>query len=260
MAASIAMLASYFFLASSIAAQESFDPGCPVPFGNLKTRPRPVDSCPVEGVGSNESQLAQNRQKNNLCVTTPAVAINQFTFTKLQAAVEQKGIAFGNTQHLPADRSVLRSVYTTTTKNTIGEGTRVAYVGYVLEAHPSDVSSGEDVNCKLHGAVNNDIHVTMAPTPTTALCQGIVAEIIPHSRPLAWEKISTMSHDHPFLIIGQLFFDASHEPCRPGKPTKPPRMSLWEIHPIYAIYVCKGTTPAECKAANRQAWVPLAAC
>jgi hypothetical protein len=40
-------------------------------------------------------------------------------------------------------------------------------------------------------------------------------------------------------LKGQLFFDASHVPCRPGKPVNPARSSVWEIHPIYSVDVCK---------------------
>jgi len=242
---------------ASMSAQSEFNPGCPVPFGNLKSTGRPVDGCSIEGVGSNESQLAQNRAKNNLCLSGQPVPITHLTFAKLQAAAEQKGINFGNATRLPEDRAALRSIYTTSDGNQIGEGTLVVYVGYVLNAHYSDVSSGESVNCKMLGKINNDIHITLALTPQANTCQGIVAEIIPHFRPLAWEDIVTMPHTRPVRIVGQLFFDASHQPCRAGKAASPPRMSLWEIHPIYSIEVCTGTTPPECQGNNPQAWVPL---
>ena len=240
-----------------MSAQSEFDSGCPVPFGDLKSMGRPVDRCLTEGEGSNESQLAQNRAKNNLCLTTQPVAVTQFSFARLQAAVEQKDIPFGNARRLPQDRAALRSVYKTSNGDQIGEGTLVAYVGYVLDAHYSDVSSGESVNCKMLGKINNDIHVTLALTPNASPCQGIVAEIIPHFRPLAWEDIVAMPHNRPVRIVGQLLFDASHAPCRLGKPASPPRMSIWEIHPIYSIGICTGTTPAQCQGNNPQAWVPL---
>jgi hypothetical protein len=251
------ILAFLSFVAWPAAAQTAFDPGCPLPFGDLKSIGRPVDKCSIQGVGTTESQLAQNRQKNNLCLTTPVVPITQLSFQKLQAKVEQKGIPFGDAQHLPTDRSVLRSLYTTSSGDMIGEGTLVAYVGYVLNAHFSDVSDGESVNCKMLGKVNNDIHITLASSPNASPCAGIVAEIIPHFRPLAWEDIVNTPRGHPLLIIGQLFFDASHRPCRPGKAASPPRISIWEIHPIYHMYVCRGTTPAQCQGANPQDWIPF---
>jgi hypothetical protein len=56
-----------------------------------------------------------------------------------------------------------------------------------------------------------------------------------------------------------LFFDASHNLCAIGQPThgNPPRRSHWEIHPVYAIDVCKFTTIANCKV-DANAWTPLA--
>jgi len=245
-------------VASSAAAQTTvFNPGCPVPFENLKSTGRPVDRCGIDGVGSTDSQHAQNHAKNNLCLTTPPVPIVLQDFINLQATVQREHIPFGSAQQLPDDRSVLHNIYKTAFGNTVGEGTLVKYVGYILNAHYSDVSDGESVNCKMLGKINNDIHITLSSTPTASPCQGIVAEIIPHLRPLAWEDIVTMPHTHPVLIVGQLFFDASHHPCNSQGKGSPPRISIWEIHPIYAIFVCKGTSSAECKEDNPQAWLPF---
>lgn len=49
------------------------------------------------------------------------------------------------------------------------------------------------------------------------------------------------------------FFDASHKPC----PDSPARFSLWEVHPIYAIDVCKKATLEECPADGASVWTPL---
>src|SRR5438270_554874 len=98
-------------MALSMSAQSEFDSGCPVPFGDLKSTGRPVDRCPTQGESSNESQLAQNLAKNNLCVAMQPVPVTQLSFARLQAAVEQKGIPFGNARRLPQDRAALRSIY-----------------------------------------------------------------------------------------------------------------------------------------------------
>jgi len=64
-------------------------------------------------------------------------------------------------------------------------------------------------------------------------------------------------------ITGQLFFDGSHAACTSaGQPGFNPvrnaldfkRLALWEIHPIYAIDVCKNTDRSQCDAADASAW------
>ena len=62
---------------------------------------------------------------------------------------------------------------------------------------------------------------------------------------------------HPYRITGQLFFDASHKPCKNGKGPNPKRISIWEIHPAYAIDVCSNSTLASCKATDDSLWTPL---
>jgi len=52
-------------------------------------------------------------------------------------------------------------------------------------------------------------------------------------------------------------FDASHVPCAPDKEANPARLSLWEIHPVYAIDVCSETTIAACRIDDESLWTPL---
>ena len=64
--------------------------------------------------------------------------------------------------------------------------------------------------------------------------------------------------ERPVRISGQLFFDASHQPGRPGQRNEPRlRATLWEIHPVYQIDVCRKSTLAGCRASEAGAWVPL---
>jgi len=104
------------------------------------------------------------------------------------------------------------------------------------------------VNCKLRGKEQNDIHIVLGRTSTADLCDSATAEISPHFRPAAWEQITETTLRHPVRIIGQLFFDASHSPCRNGQGPNPQRISLWEIHPVYAIDVCRSAALAACDA------------
>jgi hypothetical protein len=50
----------------------------------------------------------------------------------------------------------------------------------------------------------------------------------------------------PYRVTGQLFFDASHKVCPCGTSNcSPVRASLWEIHPVYNIEVCKAGSPCD---------------
>jgi len=150
----------------------------------------------------------------------------------------------------------------------------------VLEATHSNVDknepltkgNGESVQCNLLGCAFNDIHITLAEEPNeTSLCRTIVAEIIPHYRPAAWDLFDSPDYTaflkmHPVKITGQLFFDGSHVACTSAGQAgfnpvrKAPdfkRLALWEIHPIYAIDVCKNTDRSQCDAADASAWFPF---
>ena len=62
---------------------------------------------------------------------------------------------------------------------------------------------------------------------------------------------------------GQLFFDGSHVPCtKDGKAGFNPardnakdfeRLALWEIHPIYAIDLCKYKQTSQCRFSDKGA-------
>jgi hypothetical protein len=65
--------------------------------------------------------------------------------------------------------------------------------------------------------------------------------------------------DVPMRFTGQVFVDASHKPCKDGKglPGNPARFTVAELHPVYAIDVCKFATKAKCKWNDDSAWTPL---
>jgi hypothetical protein len=157
---------------------------------------------------------------------------------------------------------------------TVGEGSKVSFVGYVMAYEFADTHGGEDVNCNLNGDETNDIHLTLRQTPGLILkrpatlpdprCNSVSAEISPHFRPAAWNKLAAASSNaiftsRPLRITGALTFDAEHKPCANGKPAtgSPVRISVWEIHPVYAVDVCKFRTLARCAATNAAAWTPF---
>jgi hypothetical protein len=95
-------------------------------------------------------------------------------------------------------------------------------------------------------------------------CNSITAEISPHFRPAVWDKFDSAPYrpvfqKYPVRITGTLLFDAAHRPCTNSIPSagNPVRISVWEIHPVYAIDVCRYTTLARCKAGDQSAWIPF---
>src|ERR1051325_9541439 len=73
----------------------------------------------------------------------------------------------------------------------------------------------------------------------------------------------TLMHfgDHPFRFTGPLFLDSDHEPSRAdGTGGSPDRASVWEVHPLYNIEICKFTSKNKCdpsNPANKKSWVTL---
>jgi hypothetical protein len=133
---------------------------------------------------------------------------------------------------------------------------------------------GESVNCNMPQLAANDIHIALIATAAGAKkalakknpnqpdpeCATVTAEITPHHRSTTYNRFDTNPAD--FLksgtkqkkgqdkltsrrlplqgarvrITGQLFFDASHTPCKNGH-GGPPRRSIWEVHPVFEIQV-----------------------
>ena len=275
------------------AAQAPTDPlpsSCD-PFGALSTNDRPVDnSCGLQGTpGATSGQQAQNRVKNNFCAhqnATPAT-ITRYTFDRLQARTPSKAtLPWGSRDSIPATdsaRNALHDLYTTTYGDTVGEGSYVQFVGYILEGH---FGGAESVNCDLNRRQSVDIHLALVTVRPSTLdltnydteCTSVTAEISSHHRPIDWdilgrmtkpgagrkltgaqEKLADEDLRRPIRIRGQLMFDASHRLCANGHRTtgNPARRSGWEIHPVYSIDVCESaTTLASCQIDGRR-WKPL---
>lgn len=124
----------------------------------------------------------------------------------------------------------------------ISEGDVVAVAGFIVgDPHPN---TGESVNCNLHGASNNDIHITIAAEAGSDEMDGFVVEMIPENRPDAWNQSALGDVEHKrqqVLVIGQLFYDSKHHVNDdPDNPLSgdPKRMSLFEVHPITKFLVC----------------------
>ena len=242
------------------------------PFGGLAEHQAIDDRCGPDGTGGANS-ITQNRVKNNLCAPMPATVVDFATLQTLQGDIPALGIAFGSPQTIPTPAERPRLQHPDTTHGiAVGEGSLVQFVGFLLEAHYSDVLSGEDVNCNLPGDPTNDIHIAIGPRLDAPECASITAEVIPHFRPHAWTMLATLNGptvatlrqnarlDRPLRFTGQLMFDASHLPCSNGQPASeaPARTSSWEVHPVYRIDVCSvGADTGACPSTSESAWTPL---
>jgi hypothetical protein len=274
--------------ASEVARSDVFHFDCPqVPFPVL-TRSRPIDGlCGIAGDQVGGQKAIQNALKNNLCrgLDSAITTLQLGDFIALQRAVEQRGIKFGRAgghEFFPDDRAALANLIAINARM-VGEGSYVEFAGYMDDPHYADVDEGESVNCKLPGKEMNDIHINLVQEPTPkipgrndparpfaiaerqrALCrQNVVAEIIPHYRPAQWEerRLQVVANLRiPVRVAGQLFFDASHFACdgeeaHRGESLR--RASIWEIHPVYSIDVCRAGTLEACPADDDGMWIPL---
>jgi hypothetical protein len=228
------------------------------------------------GSAPNSPSAKQNLIKNRFCLsgapTTP-VELDFATFIKLQQEAERRHIPFGrktdpktkkSVEDLPTNRSVLVNLITDTHGKHLGEGTLGTLEGFVLNAQHSNTfvfgEGGESVNCNKTSLADNDIHIELVQTASeTDECKCLTAEITPHHRTDVYNRFDTNPKD--FLdggsqkpgqdklsgsplplkgarvrVTGQLFFDASHTPCKNGHGA-PARSSIWEIHPVYSIEV-----------------------
>src|SRR5437868_13886043 len=130
---------------------------CTLPFDAIKQSHAIDTSCPAGGTATSSAQAAQNEAKNNFCASGAPANLTFDHFPQLQRAAENAGIPFGNDANLPPDRSVLHDLLPLSGSQKVGEGSVVRFAAFVMDAHYSNVSKGESVNCKHSGIENNDI-------------------------------------------------------------------------------------------------------
>jgi hypothetical protein len=223
---------------------------------------RKVDrQCGLGGAPGTDANRAQNAAKNNFCAEGPIIDLTREHFEQLQSAAERTGVKFGARDRLPEDRSVLRQLLPVPDGARVGEGSLVRHVGFLTNPRNSNVDNGESVNCNFRGAESNDIHFDLVQDPDDDACLSVTAEITPHRRSPHYEKevlLQSRIAERPVRVTGQLFFDASHKPCVNGEPHGAPlRISLWEIHPVYTIEVCKRRTLDSCPSNDDSVWLPI---
>lgn len=227
--------------------QQMFKPGCALPFVSHAV-PDIDNHCTIDGKGKTAAKVAESHAKNNFCATGTVVPLTFDDFTKMQ-----DDTAFKKSS---ADRSVLQSVINVGGRS-VGEGVLAEYTGLIDDAHYSNRSNGEAVNCYIPGEDTNDIHIVVVQRSGEDPCNSVTAEMSPHFRPEHWTPDILNSLSRPVRFRGPLFYDSSHSPCRPGKRASPARASVWEIHPVYSVDVCTSSQDlAACKRSDAT-WVTL---
>jgi hypothetical protein len=238
---------------------------CTLPFDAIKQTHAIDSSCEASGTASSAPQASQNEAKNNFCATGTPVSLNFNNFAQLQQAAQSAGIPFGGPSSLPPDRGALHDILALAGQGNVGEGTVVRLAAFVMDAHYSNVSKGESVNCLQPGNENNDIHIVLGQSAVPSgqklteaqECASVTAEISPHFRPDVWTPDSLNTHNtHLFRFTGQLFFDAAHRPCVGGTGANPKRVAIWEVHPVYAVDICMDSSN-NCTVGSDANWIPL---
>ncbi len=242
---------------AGISKQMAFQAGCKLPFDSIKTAGLTVDAtCTENGnAGNDMGKRLESNAKNDFCVEGDPTPIVFEDFTNLQTASDK--IA-GLKKMLDKSRDPLSDIVSSKQGSQIGEGTFVQYVGFLFNAHFSNVGSGELVNCKLRAEQENDIHIELMKDSTEEdECQGVTAEMSPHFRPEAWNELVNLKTKNPVRITGPLFFDGSHHPCHDDVRPTPNRISVWEIHPVYQFEVCRAKSLKTCDVRDNSQWIPL---
>jgi hypothetical protein len=239
----------------------AFEPDCGLPFDAIKTDGLTIDeTCTADGnAGDDVGKRLESNAKNNFCVEEAPVPITYEDFTKLETAADNIG---GLRNMLKTSRDHLLDLLTQTGGTKLGEGRLVQFVGFLFDAHFSNVGKGkgELVNCKLPTREDNDIHIELMKDGVEKdPCNSVTAEMSPHFRPEAWDQLVGLEIDRPIRITGPLFFDGSHHPCHDDVRVSPNRISVWELHPVYQFEVCSinEKTLSKCDVKNNSLWIPL---
>ena len=196
-----------------------------------------------------------NQLKRRVPEPGAPITVTFDTFSQLQtAAVElvDQGVEIE-----PTDRELIKSGSLETTEGKLGEGDRVRLVAFLSEGTPH-ANTGESVNCNLKTEENNDIHISVTERKDGSEFEGIVVEMIPQNRPANWTSDNLDDlHGKVLLIEGALFYDNLHfvnDNAKHPLKGQPKRFSLWEIHPVTSMKVCKKGTANQCDPDRATDW------
>jgi len=194
-----------------------------------------------------------NQLKRTMPEEGTPVTLTFDTFSQLQSAAVE--LVDQGVEIPPAERDKIKSIDTAEGK--VGEGSRVRLVAFLSEGKPH-ANSGESVNCNLKNEPNNDIHISVTERRNGTEFEGIVVEMIPQDRPPNWtsNKVETL-RGKVLMIEGGLFYDNLHfangDASNPIS-RQPKRFSLWEIHPVTSVKVCKKSAVSQCDPHRASDW------
>src|SRR6266576_209155 len=185
-----------------------FQPGCKLPFDSIKTAGLELDAtCTQNGnAGDDVAKRLEIKAKNNFCADGAPTPIVFKDFTNLESASDKIPDL---RKMLKTSRDRVSSMITSAGGATIGEGSLVQFVALLFHADFSNVGKGkgEEVNCKRTEKEDNDIHIQMMIGPNEDdPCRGVTAEMSPHFRPEAWNRLAKLEIKRPVRITGPLFF------------------------------------------------------
>jgi hypothetical protein len=212
-----------------------------------------LDACPERGcAGAGTPHALANATKKRPPIGTEPIVLSFQDFASLQQQATDlvdmgQELDAGQRAHL-ADLQVAAGA--------VQEGSLVRVMAGLSDGTPHP-NSGESVNCNRHEPENNDFHISVTATPGDTEFNGIVVEMIPQDRPAAWtiKRLKNLK-GKMLLIDGALFYDNLHfinsDADNPLQ-GQPKRFSLWEIHPVTSVKVCK-VQASQCKPDRPSQW------
>ena len=226
----------------------------------------PFPSCPTSGCATNAAHKLTNTRKRLFPKATSSKVLTFDELDLLQALTDAKGIPQG--EHLTAaERKQLTNFQIGA--QTISEGDHIAVTGFIAADRNIHCGGAESVNCGHSEPDDNepactrtDIHVPIVDRLEGRQVQSIVTEPIPQGEnvkvwtPAAFREVK--KEGRRVLIRGGLFYDSGHIVNTDEKSTtsQPKRFTLWELHPITAVLVCK-RQDNKCDPETATDWNPL---
>ena len=233
---------------ASIALEGSAQPCVSPPTLNACTRTKPTGCAAADSAHG-----LVNRLKRTVPPEGTPTTLTFETFAQLQSAAVD--LVDQGVEIAPAERDKIKSIETADA--TVGEGSRVRLIAFLSEGSPH-ANSGESVNCNLKREANNDLHISVTEAKDGSEFEGIVVEMIPQDRPANWTSNNLKELRGKVLLFeGGLFYDNMHfvngDEDNPLQ-GQPKRFSLWEIHPVTSLKVCKKSKVSQCDPDRASDW------